>query len=567
MAGLLTKTTLTDQQRSRNDAQHNHGVVVLVLWLLLLYIYLFTYVPQTLHLPMPQELAQELGVALDHVFDRDLNIHSHVNISWTQRFDSNESERLILFYTILGSFLSAYYLPLRFKRPALVFWTLGAVGLLYGLPATSGLVMAHGALWLTFHPQPKHPLIKGGSLGLLAWVSFWQGEPLYPAVVLSLGFGGFYRFLWLPWLARPKTAPLLRTLLVQSALITVVGSALIEGLDGGSWKLPLGVVLFFWHWQRVMLYQVDFNDGLVPKDLGFLAYLAVFISPGALPNWNREAMIGQGYSYINGVFLHEPKNRIVLAGVRILWVALAYLVLGNWLWRFLVDLCTGWGVDVFDAHIREMTRHYLAGKPLTTSSVLLTTLLDLFRWVTIYASITHFKVGLWRICGYGVDANFDKPWLATNLVAFWKRFTFHYREFLARVFFYPLFFRFRRQGRKTRIITATLGAIVVGNLIWGHVVELFFYRGMAWDELDYFAQAWPYFILLGGGIALTELYLLQKKSTRQPWQWGPWLMGDVVASYLTLQFYALIHIFIFPVAGASVGDLFRLFLIGFGIHL
>jgi D-alanyl-lipoteichoic acid acyltransferase DltB (MBOAT superfamily) len=71
-----------------------------------------------------------------------------------------------------------------------------------------------------------------------------------------------------------------------------------------------------------------------------------------------------------------------------------------------------------------------------------TTLIALMKWTFSWGGVMHFKVGLWRVCGYKIDPYFNFPWLSTNLVALWSRFTFHYREFLVRAFYYPVFFRF-----------------------------------------------------------------------------------------------------------------------------
>ncbi len=78
---------------------------------------------------------------------------------------------------------------------------------------------------------------------------------------------------------------------------------------------------------------------------------------------------------------------------------------------------------------------------------------------------------------------------------------------------------------------------------------------------------WPYFVLLGLGISGYQLFRMLRKPTRKPWTRDRWIAGDILAAYCTLQFFGLIHIFMRPASGGTVGDLFRLFLIGFGIEL
>ena len=60
---------------------------------------------------------------------------------------------------------------------------------------------------------------------------------------------------------------------------------------------------------------------------------------------------------------------------------------------------------------------------------------------------------------------------------------------------------------------------------------------------------------------------MKRRRRRKPWTLDRWLVTDVLAAYLTIQYFGLIHIFARPAQGSSVWDLTRLFLKGFGIHL
>jgi hypothetical protein len=567
MAGLLT-SAVTDEQRIANDI-HRPWAVVAVLGVVAIYIYLFTHAHVVLGLPAPQDLADYFGIDINHVFGADRNVNSRVTVNFTQRYDSNDDERLVLFLAIAGAFLSAYFLPLRYKQTSLVMWTTVGICLLFGVPTASVLIAAHMVVYLTLHPRQQEALMWGAVPGGLVVIGLSAGEVEPPPVVViwPLASALLYRYLWLPLLSRPRLAPLMRSLVVQSALLTVLVAALAEGVSGDEWKLPLGVLYFFWQWERLIMYHIDYKDGLVPEDIPVWRYLAVFLSPAAIPNFHMRVAIGQGYAYINNAFLCEDKNKIVFGGIRILLVALAYLLFVDWGRYFLIDVFEGLGIPVYQARIKYMIQHFHQGGEVSTISVLMTSMVDLARWILIYASVAHFKVGVWRICGYKVDPSFNKPWMATNLVSFWARFTFHYREFLVRAFYYPVFFRFFRKHPMTRVVLATIAAVTIGNLIWGHLAADLFYQGLEFRRFGISMATLPYFVLLGLGIALTEVYLLKRKRTRRPWTPGPRMIMDVLAVYCTLQFYALIHIFIELRGGASSWEVFRLFLMGFGLKL
>jgi len=51
-------------------------------------------------------------------------------------------------------------------------------------------------------------------------------------------------------------------------------------------------------------------------------------------------------------------------------------------------------LPVFNACIKYMISEFHQGGDVGTLSVLMTTLLDLVRWVMIYATVAHFKVGM-----------------------------------------------------------------------------------------------------------------------------------------------------------------------------
>ncbi|BBL76828.1 hypothetical protein [Methylomagnum ishizawai] len=568
MAGLFRNRPASASRRAENAARHDPKTVAAVLAMLAVYGYLFTHAATALGLPAPEDLADWLGWLPQGVFDADHNVDSKL---WIYRADTDaldtDDQRLVLFGAVAGAFLGAYFLPLRHKRTALVLWFLLAGWVVYGGAALAGLLAAHGVVYLLFHACPPRfgLAIAAASGGLGYWALAGGDAGAAPALLAGWALMELYRH-GLPRLERqPRALAAARTIAIQSALIVVLLGALAEGLSGHAWKLPLGILLFFWQWERLMLYHIDYNQRQVPQDLAFREYLAVFLTPAALPNWHWGVAIGQGYRYLDETYLAEDKNKLAWEGVKIWGVALLYLVFGEYLRLRLVAGFAAMGLDVHQAHTKQLVCDYVATHTATTLSVLFTTLLDQVRWFLVWAAVLHFKTGVWRVFGYRMDPYFDRPWLATNLVAFWTRFTFHYREFLVRAFFYPVFFRFFKAHTRLRIFVATMAAAGFGNLFWGHVPEEFFYKGLRFENFWGVLQTWPYFALLGLGIALTELYLLGKRSKRKPWTWDRRLPLDILAVYGTLQFYALIHVFARPCQGGTVADYGRLFLIGLGL--
>ncbi len=545
-------------------------MVLAVLAFLTVYIYLFTYASESLDLPMPQDMAESLGLHVDHVFDIDRNVDSSLYIPFTWVFENNDDERLVLFLGAGFAFLLVYFLPLIHKQRSLVFSSLLIIGILYGIEGVAGLLCAHCLVYLILHPVSSFRLWIAFLPGFFGYWSFSSYSFLGLLTIFQSFLAGLisflvYRYLILRLLDFPMAAKVSRIIVVQSALITVLIGTLLEGWFTEPWRLALGVLLFFWHWERLFMYHIDFQDGKIPMNISLITYLSVFLTPGQISNWNWGATIGQGYAYTVNNFLCEDKNKLVVSGLKLWSISLSYLIFGSWVHAHLLEFFNDLGILVY-SRIEYMSLDFISGYNIGPSSVLLTTLIALMKWTFSWGGVVHFKVGLWRICGYRIDPYFNLPWLSTNLVTLWSRFTFHYREFLVRAFYYPVFFKFFKGHTHLRIFVATMAAACFGNLIWGHITESAFYFGVSKNSLFVSLKEWPYFVLLGLGITTSEFWLLHKKKTsRRPWTPDKYIGWDFLSAYVTLQYFALIHIFIYTDPHATVVDSFRLFLIGLGL--
>lgn len=570
MPALLTSSTVTDEQRRLND-RHSSIVVIAALVLLCVYMYLFTPVSDFIGVPQPQVLAETLHINIPYVFDNDLNVETELAVPQARAFVHSDDSLLVLLLVVAVAFLCAYYLPLRYKQGSLVLWSLIAIGILYGSDAAAALLLAHLLVYLVFHPDRKQGVWISAVAGLAGYWAFLGGsDPVGKQVLFALALPllavGVYRYSIRPLLHHERAAAVLRTVVIHAAVLTICLNLVIDVVGGAGIIVPLGVMLFFFQWARLFMYHIDYQDGLVPKTLSLDRYLAVFLNPGVLPNWYWAATIPQGYAYVNNSFLCKDKNRIVLDGVKLLCLALLYLVFGYWALRQLEGALIGIGLEVHQSSIRLMVHRFTLGQEIDTLSVLLTTLLDLVEGVLAFVGVVHFKVAIWRICGYHIEPYFNKPWLATNLMAFWTRYAYYYREFLVRAFYYPAFFRFSKLHPDFRILVASLAAAALGNLIT-HIIEHTLNRGMNAESVDYVLFTWPYFLLLGIGIAVSMIFMRRRKRRRKPWTLDRWFALDMLSAYVTIQYFALIHIFARPTEASTLGDMFVLFMLGLGINL
>ncbi|MDC0668125.1 hypothetical protein [Nannocystis radixulma] len=569
MAAVRLRGSRVAPETLQAHDRHRPWVILPVFAVLLLYCWCYTHLAAWLGVPTPSAVFQALGVAGTDILDRDGNIDAKLYVSNTAIF-SNDDERLIVFAGLFACFVCVYFAPLRHKQWAIVGWFVPLFAVLYGVQATGMLLAAHLAIWLAFHPTARRSAwVAGGWKALVAALATADSGPwvtIFAAITGAAGGGWGYRAL-IPTIARGgAVVAVVRACLIQACMLIVVVAAVREGLTGQAWALPVGLVFFCFQWARLMVYHADYKDGEVPRDLALVDYLAVFLTPVAIPNMAYAPYLGQGYTYLQERRLAVDKSALVLSGVGLWCLALVYMVFAEHVTaRFIAFMRDACGIEVY-AFTSQLVRAHLRGAELSTSTVLLSTLVDQARIFLIYGGVTHFRVGAWRVLGYRMETQYDRPWLATNLAALWSRFAFHFREFLVRVFYYPVFFAWFKRRPMLRIFVATMVATVIGNLIWGHVPPCTI-TDLRWSALTTILSTWPYFVLLGLGISLTQVWLLRRPRTRRPWTRDRRIVLDVVCAYLTIQFFALIHVFIRPQDGGSLWAYTRLFLRGFGIHL
>ena len=569
-----------DVQRAHD--RHTLWAPLAVIAVLALCCWLFTNAGRRLGLPSPQDVAEAAGLRPANVFDGERFVSSTLYASKTERYP-NELERLVGFAAIAAAFLWSYYARVERKHLAFVACFLAGFVTLYGLPAAAAFLAAHLAVYTCFHPKSRDAPGAAAGAGALLPVALVdelhlsrENVALLVAGTAALGLLTF-RHALAPLLERERLARVVRAAIVQAPLVAGIACALAQGWSAATapagatawrWSVPVGLLFFLLQWERLLVYHIDRKDGEVPEDLPLLGYITVFTAPQLLLNCNAQPYVGQGYSYLASSFLREDKNALVRSGLRLIAYSILSMTLAEWAIAHAIAFLGGRGVIAYD-YTDMLVRKFVGGAPVTTATVLLSTFLDQARVWLVYGSIAHFRVGAWRLLGHDVDPQYDKPWVATNLVTFWGRFAFHYREFLVRAFYYPVFLRLGGMPTRLRVFLATMAATTIRNFIWGHVPDKLYDniedRAVTFANLVLMLRAWPYYLLLGLGISTTQWYLMRPGRTRKAWTLDRRLPLDVLAACLTMLFFSLIHVFARPLPGSTLADHVTLFLRGLGL--
>jgi hypothetical protein len=162
---------------------------------------------------------------------------------------------------------------------------------------------------------------------------------------------------------------------------------------------------------------------------------------------------------------------------------------------------------------------------------------ELFWLVLQIAVFGHVIVAYLRLAGFNVFRNTYKPLLAENLMEFWTRYDFYFKELMAIFFFYPSFARHFKKHPRARLVWAAFAAAFFGNMYY-HCLQanmlLFADTGRLWALMH---SRLLYCFLLAAGISVSMLRQ-QARTGARPRKLG----GRALAIFGVWTFYALIHL-------------------------
>ena len=577
---MLIKRAPTIEQREINNKNNKISVIFFVISVFVLYLYSFSNMWEVFNIPSPVHVFKEvLGFDVQNVYDDDGNFDSNLYINEgvldsNQNLKySNDTERLIFFSLICLSFLTTYFLPVKHKKLSLFIFASAIVTIIFNLKVILGVIFMHLLVFSFLHIKSAKSSYVSLLIGFVFPLIFLNLSNivnifLYFSISICVSYFLFEKLIYPILDKNNKLSYFLRMILLQSPIIACFIIPYINSFTHNYLKLSFGIILFFWQWERITMYQIDYNDGAIPEDITLINYLSMFINPSIISTWNFGGSISQGYTYTETNFLAKDKNILAIEGAKLSLIALFYLIFGAYLMETLSYYINYFFGIISYTDVYTLVFKYSECQQITTATVLLSTFIGQVKWFMFFGGLVHLRVGLWKIYGYNIEPYFNKPWLATNLANFWVRYTYHYREFLFRVFYYPFFSRFFKKNKTLRVFMATFFTLTVGNFLWGHLTEEMFSKGFYLYNFK-LIYTLPYFLLLGLGISLTQIYLLKtkKNNKRKPWTLDKMFLMDILCSYLTFQFYSLIHIFARPIPNGNFVMYAKLFLIGLGIHL
>lgn len=159
-----------------------------------------------------------------------------------------------------------------------------------------------------------------------------------------------------------------------------------------------------------------------------------------------------------------------------------------------------------------------------------------YIWLYLdFSAYSDIAVGVGTLIGVSTPENFNRPYLARNLIDFWERWHISLSQFIRRNLFIPIQLALMRKTDARRPLLCALAAIAVSFFLCG-----------AWHGLTLPFLAWGVVQLSGLIVAHTYGYFLQKRlgsKKLKAYRANPWVRA--LATVVTFEFVAASFVTLF----------------------
>src|SRR4029077_9359470 len=97
----------------------------------------------------------------------------------------------------------------------------------------------------------------------------------------------------------------------------------------------------------------------------------------------------------------------------------------------------------------------------------------------------HILVGMLHLFGVDVAQTDHLYYLLSSFTAFWRRINIYWKDFMMKIFFYPVYFRIKKLGPLPALVYSTLVVFLLTWLL--HAVQWFWLRGKSLWSANYVA--------------------------------------------------------------------------------
>jgi alginate O-acetyltransferase complex protein AlgI len=338
--------------------------------------------------------------------------------------------------------------------------------------------------WLPF--RFKEVFLAAASLGGAFLILPWQ----VAAWVIGAGLAIFLVF-------RAPVAFRLR-LLVLCSIFGVLG----YGCATHRLPLPSGFYAIFGgiFMLRIIVYAYDAAYSREPLRLiPFLNYFFI------LPNYVFTLFPVIDFQTMRRTYYQRNAHEIAQQGVR-------------WMMRGFIQLCLYRLVFYFnDRYIPDRVTAFRA----LAANIALT----FFLYLNVSGRF-HIIAGMLHLFGYDLPETNRRYFLARGMVDLWRRINIYWKDFMMKVVYYPLYFKFRKRGDFGARLAGTATVFVVSWAL--HAYQSFWLTG----DPDFRLTDTIFWMILGAAVVATVWYTERHKPRkRPPWQARTLHAVQVIATF------------------------------------
>lgn len=359
-----------------------------------------------------------------------------------------------------------------------------ANGLTYLLPFLgAGIVIQH---WLPFRFRPLHFIVL---CCMLLWVALGTLSSIVVIATLFALFVTAHSRLprWLKYIAAGSVVVAFALVRIQYFYFPSVLTAVPV----------LGTLLMF----RFILYCYEIKFETQPVSI--TERLSYFLNPVNIA-FPLFPVIG----YKPWITPSENRAQLYLRSTRRILLGTVQLLLYRWIYL-----------------------HIPAPSLISDSGEMLLYMLGGYTLILRMLGIFWIAVGLLGYFGYSLPPIFDNAFFVTGFSDMWRRINIYWRDFMTKVFYYPIYFRLRRKTKRPLLI-ASVSVFAITWLLHGW--QWFWIRG----DFNFKLTDVLYWVFLGGFITLNLLRDEKRNRTPEDYSWkGAWIYAlRIVGMYSILSF-------------------------------
>jgi D-alanyl-lipoteichoic acid acyltransferase DltB (MBOAT superfamily) len=247
---------------------------------------------------------------------------------------------------------------------------------------------------------------------------------------------------------------------VRVGLLLIVGgvlAALRAGWVSGPWSAAIWPILASMFMFRLVVYLYD--NHYEPVSAPLMQRLAYFFM---LPNVCFPLFPVVDYKTFLRTYYNSERHQIHQVGV-------------DWILRGVIQLLLyrvinqAWVIDPYDvANIGDIVRYFL--------------------WLyALYLRVSgqfHVIVGMLHLFGFNLPETHHLYYFASSFTDYWRRINIYWKDFMMKVFYYPMFFRLKKLGPTRSLVLSTM---CVFFATWAlHAYQWFWIRGsyqFSWNDV------------------------------------------------------------------------------------